>query len=408
MRSAILAKFLFTPFALLCITVSSGIAQQLFGPGAPQVNMPSFPKVTSGPARFAPAVRPPIVIWKQDPKYSKEARIADLEGSVVLSVVIGSDGVASNIRVTRPLGLGLDDKAVDAVRGYRFQPSVRNGRRTPFLATVEIVFRSKSNERFWHLIRAAFTLPKGASRPVVTQAAYPPYGPPENATFTVSFDVDRTGTPTNFHLPASSNPDFDAEMTAFLKAWRFSPGVKAGIPIIVTCTLDLVWSTGETRPPGTSWTLGDAALRGEVETVFGLLTDGADPNRVDNQGYAALHQAALKGNTAVVKLLLEYGAKVNMRSGHGTVPLHEATLGGNVRTVRALLAWGANINANTTETQETSLHLAAALGRIEVIEALISAGARTDVKDIRGRTPRDEAIANDQHEAADALQNRFK
>jgi TonB family protein len=72
-----------------------------------------------------------------DPEYSDEAYTAKREGTVVLSLVVQKDGTATDVRAVRSLGLGLDEKAVAAVKNWRFRPadkgrhgraSVRNGR----------------------------------------------------------------------------------------------------------------------------------------------------------------------------------------------------------------------------------------------------------------------------------------
>ena len=59
---------------------------------------------------------PPRLIYGPDPEFSEEARKAKLQGTVVLWVVVGPDGRTHAIRIARSLGMGLDDKAIQAVR----------------------------------------------------------------------------------------------------------------------------------------------------------------------------------------------------------------------------------------------------------------------------------------------------
>ncbi|MEJ7605453.1 MAG: energy transducer TonB [Bryobacteraceae bacterium] len=59
----------------------------------------------------------------------------------MLSIVILADGSTSNIRVLRQLGLGLDEKAIEAVTRWKFRPSLREGRPVPVQANVEVNFR---------------------------------------------------------------------------------------------------------------------------------------------------------------------------------------------------------------------------------------------------------------------------
>jgi TonB family protein len=94
----------------------------------------------------------PAVVRKVEPEYTKEALDAKLEGNVVLSLVIGDDGVPVEIKVTRRLGMGLDQKAVECVRQWRFRPATSHSEPVSLKATVEVNFRlpqhqNQSNQR---------------------------------------------------------------------------------------------------------------------------------------------------------------------------------------------------------------------------------------------------------------------
>ena len=91
--------------------------------------------------RIGGVVSRPVVLYKVEPEYSEEARAAKFQCTVDLSVVIDIDGNAKNIKVIRPVGLGLDAKAIACVRQWRFQPATKEGQAVPVLATVEINFR---------------------------------------------------------------------------------------------------------------------------------------------------------------------------------------------------------------------------------------------------------------------------
>jgi TonB family protein len=70
----------------------------------------------------------PRAIYAPEPEFSEEARIAKFQGEVTLLVTIGADGRARNLTVVRSLGMGLDQKAIDAVRTWRFDPAKKDGR----------------------------------------------------------------------------------------------------------------------------------------------------------------------------------------------------------------------------------------------------------------------------------------
>ncbi len=99
------------------------------------------PRASSGTYRIGGSVSAPRVLSKVEPDYSEEARLGALQGTVVMSVVIGVDGMAHDIIVTRPLGLGLDDKAVEALSQWRFAPGTKGGEPVPVFATIEVNFR---------------------------------------------------------------------------------------------------------------------------------------------------------------------------------------------------------------------------------------------------------------------------
>ena len=85
--------------------------------------------------------REPRIDGRVEPEYTDEARIARHEGAVVLQVAIDREGRASRFRLLRSLGLGLDEKAVEAVRQWKFRPARKDGKRVAVLANLEILFR---------------------------------------------------------------------------------------------------------------------------------------------------------------------------------------------------------------------------------------------------------------------------
>jgi TonB family protein len=86
-------------------------------------------------------VSPPQLLLKVEPEYSEEARKAKYQGTVVLAVVVDENGKAQQLRVVRPLGLGLDEKAIEAVQKWKFRPGQLNGKPVPVQATIEVNFR---------------------------------------------------------------------------------------------------------------------------------------------------------------------------------------------------------------------------------------------------------------------------
>lgn len=75
------------------------------------------------------------------PEYTEEARRLGLAGDVVLEIVVRQDGSVGDVRVMKGLGAGLERRAIDAVRQWRFSPARRHG--TPVDVVVEVAVEFK-------------------------------------------------------------------------------------------------------------------------------------------------------------------------------------------------------------------------------------------------------------------------
>jgi TonB family protein len=87
-----------------------------------------------------PCATSPKIVRQADPEYSQDARKHRIQGTVVMSLVVGTDGRAHDIRVTQSIGRGLDEEAIKAVKKWRFQPGTNNGVAVPVQIEVEINF----------------------------------------------------------------------------------------------------------------------------------------------------------------------------------------------------------------------------------------------------------------------------
>jgi TonB family protein len=94
-----------------------------------------------GVFRVGGGVLAPKLVFDPEPEYSEEARKAKYQGTCVLSVIVGPDGLAHDIKVTNTLGLGLDEKAIEAVKKWRFEPAMKDGKPVNVLISVQVNFR---------------------------------------------------------------------------------------------------------------------------------------------------------------------------------------------------------------------------------------------------------------------------
>lgn len=83
----------------------------------------------------------PTPIYKPEPAFTPEARMAHIEGPVVLSVLIDATGRVTKESIVRPLGMGLDDNAAQTIQTWKFEPATRDGKPIPVRVSVEVDFR---------------------------------------------------------------------------------------------------------------------------------------------------------------------------------------------------------------------------------------------------------------------------
>ena len=123
-----------------------------------------------------------------------------------------------------------------------------------------------------------------------------------------------------------------------------------------------------------------AARNGDIETAVVLLDAGADLAAVTRIGsHTPLHVASKFGSGVVVETLLAAGADPNAMTTTGATSLHLSAASGDIKAVRALLAYQANINVREAGWGQTPLMFASASNRVAVIEALLEAGADTQM-----------------------------
>lgn len=115
-----------------------GIGDGLPGPGIGPGGSGS-PGIRSNPS--GAKIKPPELIYKEEPEFSEQARKAKYQGTVLLAIEVDINGHPRNVRVVRGLGLGLDEKAIEAVSHWLFRPGIQNGRPVTTSATVEVNFR---------------------------------------------------------------------------------------------------------------------------------------------------------------------------------------------------------------------------------------------------------------------------
>jgi protein TonB len=85
-------------------------------------------------------VRAPVVLSAVDPEFSEEARKQKFSGNVLVGLIVDEQGNPTHVRILRGVGLGLDEKAMDAVRQYKFKPATKDGRPVKVELSIDVRF----------------------------------------------------------------------------------------------------------------------------------------------------------------------------------------------------------------------------------------------------------------------------
>ncbi|HYG99240.1 MAG TPA: energy transducer TonB [Terriglobales bacterium] len=94
-----------------------------------------------GVFRVGGGVSAPKALATPDPEYSEEARKAKYQGTVILWLIVDQNGSPRDVKIARSLGMGLDQKAIEAVKQWKFEPALKDGRPVAVQINVEVNFR---------------------------------------------------------------------------------------------------------------------------------------------------------------------------------------------------------------------------------------------------------------------------
>jgi protein TonB len=94
-----------------------------------------------GVKRIGGGVSAPVVIYQVDPEFSEEARKAKFMGVVTVNLIVDAQGRPQNVHVVRGVGMGLDEKAKEAVMQYKFKPAMEGGKPVAVDLNIEVNFQ---------------------------------------------------------------------------------------------------------------------------------------------------------------------------------------------------------------------------------------------------------------------------
>jgi len=132
--------------------------------------------------------------------------------------------------------------------------------------------------------------------------------------------------------------------------------------------------------------VADAAMRGDSDTVRGLIQKHANVNAPQADGATALHWAAYRNDLAIADLLIHAGANVKTANREGATPLSLASIEGHAAMIEKLVKGGAGVN-DKLRNGETPLMLASRSGNLQAMKVLLDAGANANATEsLRGTT----------------------
>jgi TonB family protein len=118
---------------------------QTLGPprDPPHVSQMAIPRIDAKTIQhIGGKVSPPVPLNTPEAHYSIEARKKKIQGQCLVSLVVDAEGMPQNPHMIRPAGYGLDERALEAIKHYRFRPSLKDGfEPVPVMLTVEVNFR---------------------------------------------------------------------------------------------------------------------------------------------------------------------------------------------------------------------------------------------------------------------------
>jgi TonB family protein len=127
-------SFRYVPLSVISKSASTFVSFDK-DPDMPDLGLPGCPVL------IKQEVPGPRLIFDPAPEYSDLARKKKINGKVILSLTVGTDGLPHDIQIKNKLGYGLDEKALDAVRKWKFEPALRDGQPVETRIDVSVSFK---------------------------------------------------------------------------------------------------------------------------------------------------------------------------------------------------------------------------------------------------------------------------
>jgi len=125
---------------LVGMSMGDGIGTGMGRGNGPGIGLGSGGNIGGGVKQVGGGVSAPVLVYGFEPEFSEEARRAKFSANVLVNIWVDEKGVPLHVHVIRPVGMGLDERAVAAVKQYRFKPAMENGKPVTVEMNVEVTF----------------------------------------------------------------------------------------------------------------------------------------------------------------------------------------------------------------------------------------------------------------------------
>ncbi len=176
---------------------------------------------TATPSAHSNSDPTPVLVRSVDPRSNK----AEINQVVLVGLIVDANGDPQDVHVVRSIGKELDERAVEAVKQYRFKPAMQNGKPVAVHLNVEVKFLASAPIEILH--SAPLELSNEARQAHAS------------GSIEVAFTVDTDGNPRNVHVLHGVGMGMDERAVEAIKQYRFRPVAENGHPVAKSTTMEL-------------------------------------------------------------------------------------------------------------------------------------------------------------------------
>jgi TonB family protein len=160
------------------------------------------------------------------------ARQLRASGEVLLSVIVQADGGLRDLQVVKSAGYGMDEKAIEAVRKWRFRAGVKDGKAVDVRIQVGVSFSVAPEENAWGAGPLLFDVTPGVNRPILKSGSMPkPVRQSGDEAVVLQFTVDPRGDVGDVHAVEGENSASLPVLIASISRWKFAPAIDGNTPV---------------------------------------------------------------------------------------------------------------------------------------------------------------------------------